>query len=71
MALSTGIKSATVTINPQNQNLETVNALVTSVIGKSVCRACGRLIKLDFQFAVDPEPDTAKSGAISMETESF
>jgi hypothetical protein len=71
MAVTTGIKSAKVSINPQNQNMETVNLLVASIIGKSVCRACGRLIKLDFEFAGDPEPDAAKTGVISVETEAF
>jgi hypothetical protein len=68
---STGVKSARVTLNPHNQKVETVNALVEGILGKSGCRTCGRLIKLDFQFQGDPEPDLGKAGAISVETEGF
>jgi hypothetical protein len=64
-------KTATVTFNPHAQNLESVNLLVASIIGKSGCRTCGRLINLAFKFAGDPEPDLAKGGAIAVETEGF
>ncbi|MFY9727183.1 MAG: hypothetical protein WB579_06630 [Bryobacteraceae bacterium] len=71
MPVFTGVKTAKVTLTPQNQNLETIAALVGSIIGKSGCRTCGRLINLDFQFLGDPDPDLAKSGAIAVETEGF
>jgi hypothetical protein len=71
MPASIGVKSAKVTLNPQNQTIESVNALVASIIGKSGCRACGRLINLNFQFQGDPDPDSAKAGVISLETEGF
>jgi len=65
------VKTARVTLNPQHQTAESVNALVASIIGKSGCRTCGRLINLNFTFQGDPDPDSAKAGAISMETEGF
>jgi hypothetical protein len=71
MAASVGVKSAKVTINPHNQTMESVNALVAGIIGKSGCRTCGRLINLDFRFQGDPDPDSAKAGVISVETEGF
>jgi hypothetical protein len=71
MAASTGVKSAKVTFNPHNQNAEAVHALVLSILGKGGCRTCGRLINLDFTFQGDPEPDLAKAGAISVQTEGF
>ena len=71
MPASMGVKSAKVMLHPQNQTVETVNALVSGILGKSGCRTCGRLINLDFQFQGDPEPDLAKAGAISVETVGF
>jgi hypothetical protein len=71
MSAPVGVKSAKVTLNPEHQTIETVNALVAGIIGKSGCRMCGRLIKLDFEFQGDPDPDSAKAGAISLETEGF
>lgn len=71
MPALSGVKTAKVTLAPQNQNLETIAALVGTIIGKSGCRTCGRLINLDFQFLADPAPDLAKLGAIAVETEGF
>ena len=66
-----GAKTAKVTLSPQNQTIQSVSALVASIVGKSGCRTCGRLINLDFAFQGDPDPDLAKSGAIAVETEGF
>jgi hypothetical protein len=71
MPASTGVKSANVTLNPQNQNLESVNALVAGILGKSGCRTCGRLINLNFQFQGDPDPSIAALGVVSVQTEGF
>jgi len=71
MATSAGTKTASVTFTLSNQSLDTVTAIVTGILGKSGCRTCGRLINLDFQFQVDPDPDLAKAGAISVETVGF
>jgi hypothetical protein len=71
MPAAIGAKSASVTLHTQHQSAETVNELVANILGKSGCRACGRLIKLDFQFQGDPGPELTKAGAISVETEGF
>jgi hypothetical protein len=63
-------KSAKLTLNPHQQNLETINLIVASIIGKSGCRGCGRLINLELQFLGDPDPDLGK-GVIAAETEGF
>lgn len=64
-------KSAKITLAPQNQTLDMVNALVANIIGKSGCRTCGRLINMTLQFQGDPAPDLAKEGVISIQTEGF
>jgi hypothetical protein len=71
MATTTGAKSATITFNPQNQNLDTVHKIVASIIGKTGCTTCGRLLNLQIQFQGDPGPDLAKQGVISVQTEGF
>ncbi|MGD1091775.1 MAG: hypothetical protein ABSB35_07250 [Bryobacteraceae bacterium] len=64
-----GGKSARLTLSLEKQNLETINRIVASIIGKSGCNTCGRLLNLDFQFQGDPGPDLA--GVVSAETEGF
>jgi hypothetical protein len=64
-------KSAKLTLNPHNQNIEAINRIVASIIGKSGCHTCGRLINLEFQFQGDPAPDLAKEGILSVQTEGF
>ena len=71
MAASTVAKSASVTLNLKNQNLESINKIVAGIIGRSGCNHCGRLLKLDFGFQGDPGPDLEKEGAVSVETEGF
>ena len=66
-----GVKTATLTLAPQNQNIDTVHKIVASIIGKSGCNTCGRLVKLDLAFQGDPEPDQAKLGVISVQTVGF
>ena len=64
-------KTATLTLAPHNQTLESVHAVVASIIGKAGCHTCGRLINLTLAFQGDPEPDLAKKGVVSMQTEGF
>ncbi len=71
MSAPVGVKSAKVTLNPEHQTIESINLLVTGILGKAGCRMCGRLINLAFEFQGDPDPDSAKAGVISMETEGF
>lgn len=69
--MATPAKSARVTFNPQHQNVETVNKIVSSILGRAGCLTCGRISYLDLHFLGDPEPDVAKLGVISVETEGF
>jgi hypothetical protein len=63
MANPTPGKSATLTINPQNQNLESV--LLAHVLGLAGCPRCGRIALLKVDFLGDPPPDLSKEGVIS------
>jgi hypothetical protein len=71
MATAAGGKSATATINPHNQNLETVHRIVGGILGRAGCEMCGRLALLRVDFLGDPGPDLAKGGVISLHTEGF
>lgn len=64
-------KAARVTLAAEHQSVEKINELVATILGRAGCRACGRLINLEFQFQGDPGPDLAKAGAISLHTEGF
>jgi hypothetical protein len=64
-------KSARVTMNPQHQNLETLNSIVANILGRVGCPMCGRIAFLDLHFQGDPGPDLAKQGVISIQTEGF
>jgi len=66
-----GVKTASLTLAAQNQNIETVQRIVAGIIGKSGCNTCGRMIKLDMVFGGDPDPELAKSGVVSIQTEGF
>lgn len=64
-------KTATVTIHPHNQNLESVNKLLAYILKVGGCGACGRLAVLKIDFLADPPPDLAKEGVISIATQGF
>ena len=68
--MATG-KSATATLNPHNQTLDTVHRLIGSILGRAGCDKCGRLALLRVDFLVDPGPDLAKQGVISLREEGF
>ena len=65
------MKTAKLTFNPHNQNLDTIHKVVASIIGKAGCLKCGRLLNIDFQFLVDPGPDFSHEGVVSVQTEGF
>jgi hypothetical protein len=71
MATASHAKSATLTINPHNQNIESVHRLVAQVLGRAGCSGCGRLALLKFDFHVDPLPELAKDGVIFAEMTGF
>ena len=64
-------KSVTLTINPHNQNLDSVHRLVAQVLGKAGCGTCGRIALLRVDFLGDPTPELAKEGVISAEMTGF
>lgn len=64
-------KSATVSINPHNQNLESVNRIVAQILGMAGCSHCGRLALLRLDFLGDPPPDLGKENVISVQTQGF
>ena len=65
---ASSIKTASVVLSPHGQTVESVTKLVGTILGQAGCRACGRLINLNFQF---PAPESASAGAISVATEGF
>jgi len=71
MATVVNGKSARVSLNPQHQNIETINKIVTNILGRAGCLTCGRIAFLDLHFQGDPGPDLAKEGVISIQTEGF
>jgi hypothetical protein len=59
-------KFASVTLNPHNQNLESVHGVVASILKMAGCGQCGRLANLHIDFLSDPPADLAKNGVISI-----
>jgi hypothetical protein len=67
-----GAKLAKLSLNPENQNIETVQRIVSGIVGRSGCIQCGRLLRLELEFLVDPPSDLNKlPGVISVETVGF
>lgn len=64
-------KSARIALNPQHQNVETLNRIVANILNRAGCGTCGRIAYLDLRFQGDPGPDLAKEGVISVLTEGF
>lgn len=66
MAVAAHAKSTTVTINPHNQNLETLQNILRHILGVAGCAACGRIALWRVDFLGDPPPELAKAGVISV-----
>ena len=64
-------KSATVTINPHQQNVESVHRIVDHILNLAGCGKCGRLAILNVDFLSDPPPELGKEGVISLEKQGF
>jgi hypothetical protein len=62
-------KSATVTLNTRNQNAESIQAVVNSILGRAGCSHCGRIAILAIELAGDPPPELSKAGVISVQVE--
>lgn len=64
--------SASISLNPgasapQKQTIEMVQKIVKIMLGRAGCDGCGRLAYIDLGFLVDPGPDLAKLGGISVD----
>jgi hypothetical protein len=59
-------RAVSVTLATEGQTREKVTELVTFILGRAGCHTCGRLIKFDADFAVDPGPEAANHGATSV-----
>ena len=57
---ASSIKTASVVLSPHGQTVESVTKLVGTILGQAGCRACGRLINLNFQFQGDPAPESSR-----------
>ena len=64
-------KAATVSLNTQHQNIESINRVVASILSRAGCATCGRIAFLNVQFHGDPGPDLTRDGVISVQTEGF
>ena len=71
MVTATHAKSASLTINPQKQDLDSVHRLVGQVLGLAGCPRCGRIAFLKFDFLGDPPPELGKEGVISAHMQGF
>jgi hypothetical protein len=66
MAVAAHLRATTLTINPHNQNLETLQNILRQILGRAGCAACGRIAVWRFDFLGDPPVELAKEGIISM-----
>jgi len=64
-------KSATVLINPQKQNAESVHRIVDRLLGMAGCLKCGRLALLRTDFLGDPPPELVREDVISFDRQGF
>ena len=71
MSNAANIKSVQLSLNPHNQNIETLNRIVASILGRAGCNACGRVAFLHVHFQGDPGQALTKDGVISLQTEAF
>ena len=62
-------KSATVSLNPHSQNLDSVHRIVAQILNMAGCGQCGRLALMHLDFLVDPPPELGKEGVISIQTQ--
>jgi hypothetical protein len=64
-------KTATLTFNPHNQNIDAVQSVVKQILGMAGCPQCGRLALLKIDFLGDPPDQLAKQGVTGIETAGF
>jgi hypothetical protein len=64
-------KTATLTFNPHNQNIDGVQSVVKQILGMAGCPQCGRLAVLRVDFG-DPVPDQlGKQGVVGIDVVGF
>ena len=71
MSTTAKIKSATATLNVQNQDFESLSKLLASILNRAGCLKCGRVAILKIDMVGDPDPDFTRLGGISLTTEAF
>lgn len=59
-----GRQAVQVQLNPHGQTPAKLHEVMVALLGHAGCHTCGRMIKLDVEFGVDPGPETA--GVISV-----
>ncbi len=59
-------RTARVQLATAGQTRESVQRIVEMILGHGGCYTCGRLIRLDVEFAVDPGPELGEFGVISV-----
>jgi len=62
-------KVITVTLNTHGQSIDSIKQVVSGVFGRGGCLTCGRGAVLRVEFQVDPPPELAQAGVISMSEE--
>jgi hypothetical protein len=65
--MTTRARSATIHLNPRDQNMENLQSLLKKVGGILGCEACGRIAFLHIDTIGDPDPALAKLGATSIQ----
>ncbi len=71
MGLATRLKTAQITLNPEGQDSDAITGIVAGILRRAGCLGCGRLVRLDAEFAADPGPEFEDFGAISVRTAEF
>jgi hypothetical protein len=65
-------KLAKLALNPEHQNLESIQRIVQGIVGRAGCLQCGRLLRLELEFLGDPASEITKlPGVISVDTVGF
>lgn len=64
-------KSANLTLNPQGQSDKAVQDVVAHILRLAGCPACGRVMKLGFEFVGDPVKDLGAHAVIDAQLVGF
>lgn len=64
-------KFAAASLGTKDQNLDQINHLVASMLGRAGCLKCGRVALLRVDFLSDPPPELAKFNVTSFNEQGF